>query len=336
MEFIDYYKILGVSRNASQEEIQRAYRKRARKLHPDVNKEKNGEEEFKKLNEANEVLKDPEKRKLYDTYGENWQQGGFQQPSDSWSQQYRQGAGHGSSSREFRFSSDGSFGESSDFSDFFNSLFGEGFSQRHSHQHHSSTPGRSQEADITVSLADVVNGATKSISLQSYESSQEGHVRPVTKTFQVKIPRGVTNGSVIRLAGQGEKGSSGMLPGDLLLRIHIADDPRFRIDGYDLITVVPISPWEAALGVKVVVQTVDGSVTVTIPKGSQNRKKMRLRGKGLPNKQGEPGDLIVQLEIQIPTSLTKEEEALLQELAQKSKFNPRIKTKQRAGRHGEK
>ncbi len=334
MEYIDYYKILGVSKDASKDEIQRAYRKLARKFHPDVNKDKDVEEQFKKINEANEVLKDPEKRKLYDTYGKNWEQGGFQQPP-GWNQDMgnRRGA-DGFSGGSFRFSRDGGFTNAEGFSDFFNNLFGGGFADRQSGFGGFDMPGRSHEAEITVSLADIYHGATKAISLQSYESDQSGHVRPVAKTLQVKIPKGVTDGSVIRLAGQGEKGSGGGATGDLLLKINLAPDPRFRVDGHNLYTVVAVTPWEAALGTKVPIQTIEGNVTLTVPRGSQNGRKLRLRGKGIPKRSGAHGDIIVELEIRIPEKLTGAEEQLLEELSQKSRFNPREKRHQRAGSHG--
>ena len=334
MEYIDYYKILGVSKDASKDEIQRAYRKLARKFHPDVNKDKNAEEQFKKINEANEVLKDPEKRKLYDTYGKNWEQGGFQQPP-GWNQDTgnRRGA-DGFSGGTFRFSRDGGFSSAEGFSDFFNNLFGGGFADRQSGFGGFDMPGRSHEAEITVSLEDIYHGATKAISLQSYESDQGGHVRPVAKTLQVKIPKGVTDGSVIRLAGQGEKGSGGGATGDLLLKINLAPDSRFRVEGHNLHTVVAVSPWEAALGTKVPIQTIGGNVTLTIPRGSQNGRKLRLRGKGIPKRSGAHGDIIVELEIRIPEKLTGTEEKLLEELSQKSRFNPREKRHQRAASHG--
>lgn len=334
MEFQDYYKILGVSKNASQEEIQRAYRKLARKYHPDVNKDEGAEEQFKKINEANEVLKDPEKRKLYDAYGKDWQNGSQQQQYRQ-DHNFSQGAGPRGYSRTYHFDSDGSFGEAGDFSDFFNSLFGHGFSGRENSSgfHRQDMPGRSEEAELTVSLSDVYHGATKTISYQIYETDNRGQVHPTTKKLQVKIPKGVTDGSVIRLGGQGQKGLGDGVAGDLLLRISIAPDPKFKIEGHDLYTTVAISPWEAALGAKIPVQTIDGTGTVTVPKGSQNRKKLRLRGKGMPRRGGKAGDIIVEFEVKMPEHLSSEELKLFKELAERSRFNPREKFHQRAGNH---
>ncbi len=333
MDYVDYYKILGVSKDASQDKIQRAYRKLARKFHPDVNKDNGAEDQFKKINEANAVLKDPEKRKLYDAYGKNWQQGGFQQPPNG-KQDFRKQSGAENFSSSFKYSRDTSHNEDDGFSDFFNSLFGGGFDTSQSNYRGFDRPGRSHEAEITVSLADVYHGSTKSISLQSYESDQAGQIRPTTRTLQVKIPKGVTNGSVIRLAGQGEEGAGTGVTGDLLLKINIAPDSRFRVDGHNLHSVVAVTPWEAALGTKVPIQTVEGSVTLTIPKGSQNHRKLRLRGKGIPKRSGTQGDIIIELEIRIPDKLTSAEEKLLEELSRESKFNPREKRHQRAGSHG--
>lgn len=328
MDFQDYYKILGVKKDASQEDIQRAYRKLARKFHPDVNKDKDAEDKFKRINEANEVLKDPEKRKLYDAYGNNWQQGAQQQ---NWQhREYARRPGAEGFSQTFRFGGNGGAEDASGFSDFFNSLFGEGFAGRQQRQSEYDMPGRSQEAELTVSLADVFHGATKAISLQTYEADGRGQVRPVIRTLQVKIPQGITDGAVIRLSGQGMSQETG----DVLLRIHIAPDRRFRIEGHDLHTSVAISPWEAALGAKIPVQMIDGQVTLSIPKGSQNGKKLRLRGKGLPKRGGSAGDIIVEVEVRMPDHLTEEEERLFAEMSRKSSFNPRDKHHQRAGRNG--
>ena len=335
MEFQDYYKILGLSKDASQKEIQRAYRKLARKYHPDVNKGGDAEEKFKQINEANEVLKDPEKRKLYDTYGKNWQQTGSQPPPHWDKQGFSQGTEREGFSRTFHFGGNGEFKNAEGFSDFFESLFGGGASNRHTRAGYGfDRPGRSHEAEISVSLADVCHGASKAISFQTYEADESGQVRPVTRTLNVKIPKGVANGAVIRLAGQGDKGVGQGVAGDLLLQVNIAPDPRFQVDGHDLHTIVPISPWEAALGGKVKVQTVNGAVTLSIPKGSQNGRKLRIRGKGIPKREGAAGDIIVQLEIRMPDHLTNEEEQLLKELSTKTQFNPREKNYQRAGSHG--
>lgn len=332
MQFQDYYKILGVSRNASKDEIQRAYRKLARKYHPDINKEKSAEEKIIQLNEAYEVLKDPEKKNLYDSYGQNWQQAGFQQSPDQ-EKGFSHSPGHKGSERTFRYS--GNFEEAAGFSDFFKNLFGEGVSGGYAReQYNYDRPGRKTEAEITVSLTDVFHGATKAISLQSYEVDANGQVRPVTKTLHVKIPKGVVNGSVIRLTGQGEKGSGQGAAGDLLLRVIIGPDPRFRVDGHDLHTLVAVSPWEAAIGAKIPIQTVDGTVTLSIPKGSQTNKKFRLRGKGIPKRKGGAGDIIVELELRMPDKLSQDEEKLFMELASISKFNPRTKKQQWGRSHG--
>ncbi len=325
MEFQDYYKNLRISKNASPDEIKRAYRKLARKYHPDTNKKQGAEEKFKQINEAYEVLKDPEKKKLYDAYGRNWQQQAAAEPPHSdGGFSYNQGTeGY---SRTFRFNRNGNFEQASGFSDFFSNLFdGGGFDHFHEQQHREEAP-RSQEAEITVSLADVFYGATKTISLQSHELDSSGMARPVSKTLNVKIPQGVTDGSVIRLAGQG-----GM--GDLLLRIVVAADPRFFIDGHDLYTIVAVSPWEAALGAKVEVQTIDGSVNLSIPKNSQTGRKFRLRGKGIPRRNGGAGDIIAELEVRMPDNLSSEEEQLFKGLARKSLFNPRVSKQQRAKSH---
>jgi len=325
MEFQDYYKILGVPEDASDKEIQRAYRKLARKYHPDVNKKEDAEGKFKQINEANEVLKDPEKRKLYDSYGKNWQHAGDQSPRRD----------NRDFSRTFHFNNSDKSGGSEGFSDFFENLFGNGPANRHTPSGPDfDMPGRSHEAEITVSLTDVYHGARKAISFQTYEVDESGQVRPVTKTLNIKIPQGITNGAVIRLAGQGDKGVGQGKAGDLLLQINIAPDSCFQVDGHNLHTIVPVSPWEAALGGKINVQTVDGAVTLSVPKGSQNGTRLRVRGKGIPKREGSAGDIIVQLEVRMPDHLSNEEEQLFRDLSTKSKFNPRDKHYQRAGNHG--
>ena len=332
MEYMDYYQILGVSKNATADEIKRAYRKLARKHHPDVNKGADAETRFKEINEAYEVLKDPEKKKLYDQYGKEWSS--FRdQPPPGWQQQTGR-AGSGRTSRSYHFSGDGDFREAGDFSDFFQNLFGGGFSRgggQRDFGYSTDAPGRSHEAEITLSLKDAFHGGTRTISFQTYEIDSHGGMQPQTKTLQVKIPRGVTNDSVIRLAGQGEQGTGRGAAGDLLLRIKIAPDPTFKVTGHDLHTVVAISPWEAALGAKVPVHTVDGQVSLTIPPGTQGNKRFRLKGKGMPKRSSGAGDIFVCVEIRIPTTLSDEERAAFEQLQKVSTFHPRQKHGQKAG-----
>ncbi len=324
MKTRDYYEILGVSKNASEDEIQRAYRKLARKFHPDVSKDKDADRKFKELSEAREVLKDPEKRKLYDTYGANWQQ---EKDRPHW-----HGAGDKGYSRSFHFSGDDSR-QSADFDDILENLFRQGAGSQSGYQHHGfDSPGRETEAEISVSISEVFHGASRTLTLQTYELGPDGRMQPVTRTLQVKIPKGITDGAVIRLAGQGEPGSGGRgKAGDLLLRIHIAADSRFKAEGHDLYTVVAVSPWEAMLGAGIPVQTMDGTVTLSVPRGSQNGRKLRLRGKGLPKRNGSAGDIIVELEVRLPDHISGEEERLFLEIAKTSRFNPRTKYIQRAG-----
>ncbi|MBE0582807.1 MAG: DnaJ domain-containing protein [Desulfofustis sp.] len=332
MEYMDYYQILGVAKSASADEIKRAYRKLARKHHPDVNKDADAETRFKEINEAYEVLKDPEKKKLYDQYGKEWSS--FRdQPPPGWGQQTgRPGAGR--ASRAYHFSGDGNFREAGEFSDFFQNLFGGGFSRGGGQGDFGFTAdasGRSHEAEITLSLHDAFQGGTRTISFQTYEIDSYGVMQPQTKTLQVKIPRGVTDNSVIRLAGQGEKGSGRGAAGDLLLRIKIAPDPTFKVSGHDLHTIVAVSPWEAALGAKIPVHTVDGQVSLTIPAGTQNNKRFRLKGKGMPKRSSGAGDIFVRVEIRIPAHLSDEERAAFEQLQKVSTFHPRRKHGQKAG-----
>ena len=337
MEYKDYYKILGIAKEASVDDIQRAYRKLARKYHPDVNKDKDAEARFKEINEAKEVLKDSEKRKLYDMYGKDWEKAG-QQPPPGWQPgagQYRSGDGF---SQSFRYGNGETFRSSEDFSDFFTNLFGGGRSKSTAEGRSSSfydSPGSTQEAEITLGLAEVFHGATRTISFQTFEALADGQMRPKEKTLEVKIPKGVTNGSVIRLAGQGGKGFGHGPNGDLLLRISITADPRFQVSGHDLHTSVVISPWEAVLGARIPIKTVDGTVTLSIPPGTQNGKRFRLKNKGLPKKGKGAGDIIVETEIRVPVTLSDEERRLFQELSETSSFNPREERRQRA-KHYEK
>lgn len=320
-KFQDYYSSLGVSRTASAEEIQRAYRALARQYHPDVNKEPGAEARFKEINEAYEVLKDPKKRERYDALGANWRAGDEFRPPPGW--QPRGGARRAASADAQDFGG---------FSEFFESVFGgsggfdvddfirgaggsggRGDGARYGDGQTRPRRGADHEAEVTISLTEAVRGGTRQIALRS-DDDADGQ----TRTYEVRIPPGVTNGSTIRLPGQGGGGRNGGEAGDLLLRVNIAPDPRFRIEpkgGHDLVTVINISPAEAALGTKIDVPTVDGEVRLTIPPGSQSGQRMRIRGHGLTKRSGDRGDLFAELRIVVPRELSPEERAAYEQLA---------------------
>jgi curved DNA-binding protein len=307
----DYYATLGVGKTATQEEIQRAYRKLARKYHPDINKASDAEEKFKQLNEAYEVLGDPEKRTRYDQFGSGWDGQFANQEQQS-----------GDTVR-FHFSS----ADPGQFSDFFQNLFGGGwsFGNETGLKGGGTTRrrGRAHEAGISITLAEAYHGARKTIELERVEADSSG--RPVRnrRNYDVTIPLGVTDGSLIRLAGQGGSGSGGAESGDLFLRISILPDTRFSLNGHDLTTTIDITPWEAALGAKVQVPTVDGRINLTIPSGTQSGQTLRVRGKGMPVAAGRYGDLLVNVRIVVPKHLTARERHLFEELAKESLFDPR-------------
>jgi len=318
VKFQDYYEILGVDRKASQEEIRRAYRKLARKYHPDVNKGKEAEESFKRINEAYEVLKDPEKRKRYDQLGPEWEAGQDFRPPPGWEDvqfEFRTGPG----AEEFGFGGG--------FSDFFETLFGgsrfSGGADRMGRTW--AMRGQDQEAEIEVTVEEAYHGATKTITLQGQEVDEQGRVRPTVQNLQVKIPSGVSDGTRIRLSGKGGAGAGGGPAGNLYLKVRIKPHPRYRVDGHDLLVEVPVTPWEAALGTTVEVPIVDGTVNLKIPPGSQSGQKLRLRGKGLPRKGNGRGDLMARIRISVPKKLSKKERELFSEMAQVSNFNPREK-----------
>ncbi|MDP3851135.1 MAG: J domain-containing protein [Luteolibacter sp.] len=311
VEFKDYYAILGVPRDASAADIKKAFRKLARKHHPDVARDKKAaEEKFKEINEANEVLGDSEKRGKYDRLGADWQhEGAFPRP----------GGGGRAAAHEFNFGGTG-------FSDFFEQYFsgasrhgfpGETGPRPGAHRH----CGADIEGDILVTLEEAMRGAVRPVSLQMTDP-RSGRVR--THTFQVRIPPGVTNGKRIRVPGQGETGSGGGEAGDLYLRVRHAAHPDFSTQGADVFHELDIAPWEAVLGADVSVPTLDGTVKLRIPPGSENGQQLRIRGRGLPKgKSGEHGDFLVILSIQIPAQTSAEERALWEKLRQVSSFNPR-------------
>ncbi len=309
MEFKDYYKILGVSRDAGQDEIKRAYRKLARKYHPDVSKEKNAEEKFKEVNEAYEVLKDPEKRRAYDQFGSQWQQGGQGfQPPPGWEEQFgfKGGAQAG-----------GGFG---DFSEFFEALFGGG--RPHGRRGGFRMRGEDLHASVHIDLEDAYRGTTQTLTLNVPEADPaSGRLVDKHKRLQVKIPKGIQEGQKIRLAGQGAPGMGGGPAGDLYLEIHFKPHRWFRVEGRDLYLDLPITPWEAALGAKVPVPTLEGRVELKIPPGAQTDKKLRLKGKGLPGRPA--GDQYVILKIHTPPADTAEKKRLYEEMAKVMPMNPR-------------
>ncbi|ANA39448.1 molecular chaperone DnaJ [Geobacter anodireducens] len=307
----DYYAILGVSKTATQEEVQRAYRKLARKYHPDINKESTAEEKFKQINEAYEVLGDPEKRSKYDQFGSGWDG------------QFANQGHQGGDNVQFHFSN----ADPGQFSDFFQNLFGGRWSFGEEAEFRGGGTrrrrGRDHETSITITLADAYHGARKSIELEKVEADSSGRPTRTRRSYDVTIPPGVTDGSLIRLAGQGGSGSGGGDSGDLFLRVSILPDSRFTLNGHDLATAVDITPWEAALGAKVLVPTIDGRINLTVPAGTQSGQALRVRGKGMPVARGRHGDLLVNLRIVVPKHLSARERHLFEELAKESRFDPR-------------
>jgi len=312
MEFKDYYKILGLERDAGQDDIKRAYRKLARKYHPDVSSEADAEARFKEVNEAYEVLKDPEKRAAYDQLGQNWQAGQDFRPPPDWD------AG-------FEFSGGGfTEADARHFSDFFESLFGAGgpFAQHARHERsHGGLRGEDHHARILISLEDAWRGASRRIQLQT--PVVDAHGRPTVKprSLDVHIPRGITAGQQIRLAGQGAGGMGGGPAGDLYLEIEFEPHPLYQVEGRDLYLTLPVTPWEAALGARVEVPTLAGQVNLTLPAGSQSGRKLRLKGRGLPG--NPPGDQYVVLRIVNPPLESERTRELYQRLSREVDFNPR-------------
>ncbi len=309
MEYKDYYKIMGVKKEATQGEIKRAYRKLARKYHPDVSKEENAEEKFKQVGEAYEVLKDPEKRVAYDQLGANWKAGEEFKPPPNWD------AG-------FEFSGGGfTDGDSSAYSDFFESLFGHDFNRAQGGQTQFHARGEDHHAKVSIDLDDAFHGAARTITLRVPELDAKGHVTTHERTLNVRIPKGIKPGQRIRLAGQGSPGFGKGGNGDLYLQIEINPHPFYRIEGQDLYLDLPVAPWEAALGATVKTPTPEGVVDLKIPSGSASGDKLRLKGRGIPSKP--PGDLYVILQIALPPADDDRAKALYRKMEQELAFNPR-------------
>ena len=311
MEFKDYYKILGVSKNADVKDIKTAYRKLARKYHPDLNPAEGVGEKFKEIAEAYEVLKDAGRRAKFDEileYGDQSSQG-FQ-PPPGWQQ--NQHAYQGDPNADAHFS------------DFFNSIFNGGFDQSHFHgqaqQHHSR--GQDVETELAMSLQETLHQQIKTVHFQ-LPVSEGGKTHHIKKQLNIKIPQGVINGERIRLKGQGKPGYGGGEPGDLYLHIRVNSHPLFDVKKHDLVLTLPLTPWEAALGTKVTVPTLDGKVTLTIAANTQSGTKLRVKGKGLKRKD-KLGDLYVVVNVIIPPISNDKANQLWQELAKNSAFDPRV------------
>ncbi len=365
VKYQDYYEQLNVARTASQDEIQRAYRKMARKYHPDVNKSKLAEEKFKQIGEAYEVLRDPEKRQRYDMLGHNWRNGQDFTPPPGWG--FSASPAGESGSRNYQFDDSGD----SEFSDFFESMFGElsdlfkglgadsdgpsstrraqagnppgcpsakrpgsdrrGYATENAGDQ--TLRGRDVEAELEISLEEAYFGGKKSFSLERIVTDNIGRRRSSLRNIEVTIPPGTTEGRRLRLSGQGEPPAQAAnaradhvgaeSPGDLYLKVKLRPHPVFRLSGPDLEVTVPVAPWEAALGAKIKVPTLEGKANLTLKAGMNSGQKLRLRGKGLGGSKSGRGDLYAVIRIVVPPSLTPAEKELFEKLARVSSFNPR-------------
>lgn len=343
VQYKDYYATLGVPRTASDADIKKAFRKLAREHHPDVAKDKKrAEEKFKEVNEAYEVLGDPGKRKRYDELGANWKSGADFRPPPGWEgftgPRHRGGSSFGKADYEFQFGGTG-------FSDFFEQLFGgrraSGFGGAQGlAEDDVAERGRDIEGDILVTLEEAMRGSLRSVNVRRAAEcegcagtgrrgqracttcSGQGRVTK-SETYQVKIPAGVAAGQRLRVAGRGEAGAHGGQAGDLFLRVRLAKHPDFEIEGHNLIYEAAVAPWEAVLGASISVPTLDGRVNIKIPPGTQNGQKLRVRGRGLPRRDGDKGDLLVVVSVEVPAQITDAERALWEKLAGESGFRPR-------------
>ena len=310
MEFKDYYRTLGVARDATADDIKKAFRKLARKYHPDLSKEPGAEARMKEVNEAYAVLSDPEKRAAYDALGRGYRPGQEFRPPPDWD-------------ANFEFSGPGFGAEAADFSDFFAELFGRmggrpregGFGRREAR-------GEDHHAKVLLDIEDAWRGTTRQISLRVPRMDASGRAVLDTRTLDVRIPKGVREGQLIRLAGQGSPGLGGGPPGDLLLEVHFSPHPRYQASGRDLQVDLPVAPWEAALGSVIPVPLPDGSLLkVRIPAGAQSGRQLVVHGKGIPG--NPPGDLELTVRVVLPPADTARAKELYETMAHELKFDPR-------------
>ena len=304
MKYKDYYKVLGVARDASEDEIKKAYRKLARKFHPDVSKETNAKEKFQEVSEAYETLRDKEKRAAYDSLGSGFRPGQDFRPPPDWFDRF----GGGGRSEDLG---------GVDLSELFESLgaFGRatGFGRRGGQRGAGMAfPGEDYEVPVRLTLEEAFRGAERTVQLDG-------------RGFTARIPKGATDGQRLRLRGKGGPGTNGAAPGDLYLQIHLEPHPLFRANGHDLDLEVPLAPWEAALGAQIEIPTMEGRVTMKVPPGSKAGQRLRLAGKGLPKPGGGAGDLYAVLGIEVPHTLTDKERQMFETLRDASRFNPRTR-----------
>jgi curved DNA-binding protein len=310
----DFYEVLGVPRNADRSEIQRAYRKLARHHHPDVNKDPSAEARFKEISEAYDVLSDPELRQRYDAFGEDFRRVPPDVTPEEWrrAQEYAAAGAGGGTRPGGPFRSGGvrftDVGEDIDLENLLGGIFGGRRADW------GPIPGSDQEFEAEITLEEAYHGAQRSLTITGPDGQ---------RTLDVNIPAGVVDGQRIRLRGQGGRGAGGGPPGDLYLIIRIAPHPRYRVSGRDLSAPLPLSPWEAALGANVRVETPGGTATVNVPPGTSSGRRLRLKGRGLPNRRGDPGDFYAEAQIRVPASLSSEERKLFEELRERSTFDPR-------------
>lgn len=311
MEFKDYYSVMGVARDASQDEIKRSYRRLARKFHPDVSKEQDAEARFKEVGEAYEVLKDPEKRAAYDQLGANWKAGQDFRPPPDWNQGFEF---HGGG-----FTHD----DAARFSDFFESLFGQGFAAAGHGRGRAHAKGEDVHAKVLIDLDDAYHGASRAVTLKMTELGADGRPRVRERTLNVRIPKGVRQGQHIRLAGQGDPGIGQNSAGDLYLEIEFRPHPMYHAEGRDVYVDLPVAPWELALGATINAPTPGGAVSLKVPEGSTDGRKLRLKGRGIPG--NPPGDLYAVLKVALPPADSEAARAAYRELQQKLDFNPRAR-----------